>query len=277
MPWKEGWYAGHVSNINVAVYEEDKQEDRKMHLVFADNTDDFYQKSAERIAEVIRKKPSAKIGLSTGRTTKGVHAALAEEWRRNPFDCSGIKVFGIDEITNMSRECRASCYYILLHEVVEPLAVPMENYIMPDPMAADLQEECLRFEEAVMADGGPDFIFLGLGENGHLGFNQPGTNFGQTAWLSWMDDSLNERLRRENDIPENVVMGGLTLGIKNLMQCPRLVMAANGRNKKEVAEKMIMGPVTEALPASVLQLHPGYEVILDPDAAGALHESLKRE
>ena len=92
-----------------------------------------------------------------------------------------------------------------------------------------------------------------------------------------MDDSLNERLRRENDIPENVVMGGLTLGIKNLMQCPRLVMAANGRNKKEVCRKNDNGPGDRSTSGSVLQLHPGCEVILDPDAAGALHESLKRE
>ena len=141
---------------------------------------------------------------------------------------------------------------------------------MPDPEAKDLQAECRDFEKAVMADGGPDFIFLGLGENGHLGFNQPGTPFGQTAWLSWMDASLDERLRREYDIPQEAKMGGLTLGIKNLMQCPRLVMAANGANKTEIAAKMIKGPVTEALPASILQLHPDCEVILDPAAAAKL-------
>lgn len=245
-----------------------------MHLVFAEDAADFYRKSAVRIAEVIRKKPSAKIGLSTGRTTKGVHAALAEEWKRDPFDCSRVKVFGIDEITNMSRECPASCYYILLHEVIEPLGIAMEHFIMPDPGAGNLKEECRRFEAEVMSDGGPDFIFLGLGENGHLGFNQPGTPFGQTAWISWMDDSLNERLRREYKIPAQVVMGGLTLGVKNLMQCPGLVMAANGKNKKAVAEQMVTGPVTEALPASVLQLHPACELILDPEAAGTLPERM---
>lgn len=238
-----------------------------MKITVTENEEKFYSEAASRIAEVIRKKPDAKIGLSTGRTTKGVHAALVQLWKESPFDCSGISIFGIDEITNMSRECRASCYYLLLHEVVEPLGIPMEHYIMPDPMAEDLEAECRWFEEAVMADGGPDFIFLGLGENGHLGFNQPGTPFGQRAWLSWMDDSLDERLRRENQIPDDVKMGGMTLGIRNLMNCGRLVMAANGSNKAEIAEKMIFGPVTEKLPASILQLHPDCEVILDPLAA----------
>lgn len=238
-----------------------------MKITITENEEQFYAESARRIADMIRRKPDAKIGFSTGRTTKGVHAALAKLHEEDPFDCSRLIVFGIDEITNMSRNCPASCYYILLHEVVEPLGVPMENYIMPDPMAEDLEAECKRFEEAVEADGGPDMIFLGLGENGHLGFNQPGTPFGRDANLSWMDDSLDERLRRENNIPGDVKMGGLTLGIRNLMQCGRLVMGANGENKKSIAKKMVYGPVTEELPASIMQLHPCFELILDPAAA----------
>lgn len=242
-----------------------------MQIVFAKNIEEFYERSAVCIAEAIRDKPNAKIGLSTGRTTRGVHAALVEEWKKSPFDCSRLRVFGIDEITNMSRTCKASCYDILLHEVVEPLGIPEEHFIMPDPLAPDLEAECLRFEKLVMADGGPDFMFLGLGENGHLGFNQPGTPFGQTAWLSRMDDSLDKRLRSENHIAEEVHMGGLTLGIKNLMQCPSLVMGANGKNKTEIVKKMVRGPVTEELPASILQLHPACKLILDPDAAEKLH------
>ena len=241
-----------------------------MKITVTQNETTFYDAGAQRIAAVIRSNPKAKIGLSTGRTTKGVHAALVRLCQKDGIDCSRITVFGIDEITNMPRSCPASCHYILLHEVVEPLGISPDCFLMPDPEAKDLQAECRDFEKAVMADGGPDFIFLGLGENGHLGFNQPGTPFGQTAWLSWMDASLDERLRREYDIPQEAKMGGLTLGIKNLMQCPRLVMAANGANKTEIAAKMIKGPVTEALPASILQLHPDCEVILDPAAAAKL-------
>lgn len=241
-----------------------------MKITVTQNETTFYDAGAQRIAAVIRSNPKAKIGLSTGRTTKGVHAALVRLCQKDGIDCSRITVFGIDEITNMPRSCPASCHYILLHEVVEPLGISPDRFLMPDPEAKDLQAECRDFEKAVMADGGPDFIFLGLGENGHLGFNQPGTPFGQTAWLSWMDASLDERLRREYDIPQEAKMGGLTLGIKNLMQCPRLVMAANGANKTEIAAKMIKDPVTEALPASILQLHPDCEVILDPAAAAKL-------
>lgn len=224
---------------------------------------EFYRISAMRIAEVIKANPMAKIGFSTGRTTGGVHKALAALYNKEKFDCSNITVFGIDEITNMSRDCKASCYYILLHEVVVPLGIPMKNYIMPDPFAADMKKECADFEQRVTENGSPDMIFLGLGENGHLGFNQPGTNFGQSTWTSFMDDSLDSRLRLENNIPSDVKMGGLTLGIKNLMQCPKLVMAANGKNKTAIAERMVHGEVTQELPASILQIHPCVELILD--------------
>lgn len=238
-----------------------------MKITIVCGEQEFYSAGAERIAAAIRTNPEAKIGLSTGRTTKGVHAALVKLCEEREIDCSRITVFGIDEITNMPRSCPASCYDLLLNQVVRPLRISEDRFLMPDPEAEDPLKECQEFERRVMENGGPDFIFLGLGENGHLGFNQPGTPFGRTAWLSWMDDSLDERLRRENGIPADVKMGGLTLGIKNLMQCPHLVLAANGSNKADSAAGMIEGPVTEALPASVLQLHPDCEVILDADAA----------
>lgn len=243
-----------------------------MQITIKERETDFFRETAARIAQVMRENPCAKIGLSTGRTTKGVHEALVKEYQSIPFDCSKIRVFAIDEITNMSRECKASCYAIILNEVVRPLGILMEHFIMPDPFAEDFQKESAWFEQAAMTGPEPDLIVLGLGENGHLGFNQPGTPFGTGAFLSYMDDSLDERLRRENGIDNEVKMGGLTLGVRNLMQCKRLIMAANGVNKAAVAKQMITGPVTEQLPASVLQLHPSCEVILDGAAASCLRE-----
>lgn len=240
--------------------------DWKMQIKVTENETEFYRTAAAKIADAIRRNPDGKIGFSTGRTTKGIHKALAEIYQREPFDCSRITVFGIDEITNMSRECKASCYYILLNEVVKPLEIPLEHFILPDPFAKDFTKECADFEAKVMGEATPDFVTLGLGENGHLGFNQPGTPFGTVTWLSYMDDSLDRRLREENKIPDEVQMRGLTLGIKNLMQCKKLMMTANGFHKKEAVKKMVEGPVTEEHPASILQLHPDCEVILDSRA-----------
>ena len=242
-----------------------------MIITKTENEELFYLTCAQRIADVIRQKPTAKIGFSTGRTTHGVHRALAKLVQEQGIDASGITVFGVDEITNMPRSCKASCWYLLLHEVVEPLGVSMEHYLMPDGNTKDPQKEAERFTALVNADGGPDFIFLGLGENGHIAFNQPGTPWNQSAVVSWMDDGLNERLRRENkELDPEVQMGGISLGIRDIMHSPHLVVGANGANKTAIVERMINGPVTTELPASILQLHPDTELILDPEAAKKL-------
>ena len=242
-----------------------------MKIIITDTENEFFLRSAQAIADIIEEKPAAKIGLSTGRTTKNIHKELVNICCSRGLDCKGLRIFGIDEITNMPRSCKASCWDILLQDVIKPLSIPLEHFIMPDGNAQDLAAECRSFEEKVEEEGGPDFIFLGLGENGHLAFNQPGTPFGSHAALSWMDDSLRERLLREyDDIPKDARMGGITLGIVNIMRCPRLVIAANGPSKAEVVKKMITGPVTESLPASILQLHPNITVILDRDAASLL-------
>ena len=110
---------------------------------------------------------------------------------------------------------------------------------------------------------------LGIGVNGHIGFNQPGTAFGQTTWTSVMEPWLYERIRAETGSPEGAPLGGVTLGIKNVMQSKRILLAANGTPKAEILCAAVHGPVTEDVPASVLQLHPDCDVYADA-AAGAL-------
>ena len=138
---------------------------------------------------------------------------------------------------------------------------------MPPTCSDDFERECRNFERAIEARGGVDLQILGIGENGHLGFNQPGTPFGSVTWLSRMDEMLDARIRRESNSAADADLGGLTLGIKNLMQSRKVILVANGKNKSEIVKKALYGPVCEEVPASVLQLHPFVEVILDPDAA----------
>ncbi|MBD5093449.1 MAG: glucosamine-6-phosphate deaminase [Subdoligranulum sp.] len=214
-------------------------------------------------------KPDSLIGLSTGRTTGPIHKALAEIYKAHPFDTSRVTFFGLDEVTNVSRDYFGSCYYMLLHEVIEPLDVPMEHYIMPPTTSDDWDAACARFEGALAQCGQVDLQILGIGGNGHIGFNQPGTSFGQTAWTSVMEPWLYERIRKETNSPEGAPLGGVTLGIKNVMQSKRILLAANGTPKAEIIRAAVHGPVTEDVPASILQLHPDCDVYVDA-AAGAL-------
>lgn len=229
----------------------------------------FFEAVAWQIARQIIIKPDSLIGLSTGRTTGPIHKALAEIYKAHPFDTSRVCFFGLDEVTNVSRDYFGSCYYMLLHEVIEPLEIPMEHYIMPPTTSTDWAADCTRFEEALAARGQVDLQILGIGGNGHIGFNQPGTAFGQTTWTSVMEPWLYERIRTETDSPEGAPLGGVTLGIRNVMQSKRILLAANGTAKAQILRAVVQGPVTEEVPASVLQLHPDCDIYLDA-AAGAL-------
>lgn len=242
-----------------------------MKVTIAKDEQNFFEMTAWEIAMQIIKKPDSIIGLSTGRTTGPIHKALAEIYRAHPFDTSQVTFFGLDEVTNVSRDYFGSCYYMLLHEVIEPLNVPLANYIMPRSQTTDWDVECERFEQAIAKRGQVDLQILGIGGNGHIGFNQPGTSFGQTTWVSVMEPWLYERIRTETGSPEGADLGGITLGIKNVMHSKRIILTANGSAKAEIIKKAVKGEVTTSVPASILQLHPDCDVYLDP-AAGALLE-----
>ena len=240
-----------------------------MRIFKVGSEEEFFNFVAWRIAIEIINDLNALIGFSTGRTTKGIHASLADIHKRYKFDASKITVFGLDEITNVCREYSGSCYYILLKEVVEPLGIPIRNFIMPPTYSDNFEKECRKYEDAISTYGPVSLQILGIGENGHIGFNQPGTHFGSVAWVSRMDEELEKRIYRETNSPPDAQLGGLTLGIKNIMQSKKIILAANGSRKAKIIRDTIYGPITEELPASILQLHPDCDVILDA-MAGSL-------
>jgi glucosamine-6-phosphate deaminase len=240
-----------------------------MKITLTHSETEFFQAVAWRIVAEMLNNPRAVIGLSTGRTTGGVHAALRDIFHAAPFDVSGVTVFNIDEVTNVPRDYFGSCYAMILEEVVRPLGIPMENFLMPLTYADDFDAEARLFARRIAERGGVDLLVLGIGENGHLGFNQPGTPFERVAWHSRMDDALETRIRRETSAPGDLTLGGITLGPKDIMHSWRIVLAANGSRKAGIISAALTGPVTPDVPASVLQLHPGCEAILDP-AAGEL-------
>ena len=133
------------------------------------------------------------------------------------------------------------------------------------------ERDCLRFRQELQRRGGIDLLILGLGENGHLGFNQPGTPFESEAWTSRMNPELEQRIRHETQTPADVSLGGVTLGIKDIMHARKIVLVAKGKNKAEMVKQMLLGPITTDIPASVLQLHPNCDILLDADAASLIN------
>lgn len=242
-----------------------------MKITIAKNEREFDVTAAWRIIAQMLEKPDAVIGLSTGQTTINMHAIVSRIYAEYPFDVSGITLFNVDELTNLPREYSGSCYTMILNQIAGPLGIPEENFIMPPTLSDDFEAECRLFEERLAARGGVDLQMLGLGANGHIGINQPGTPFEKETWVSPMDPDFEARVRRETQVPDDIVLGGLTRGIKNIMHTRKLILIVKGAHKAEMVKQAILGPVTIDIPASVVQLHPNCEILLDAEAASKLN------
>lgn len=240
-----------------------------MKITVADSEKHFDDIAAGRVVEQIKTKRDSVVGLSTGRTTGNMHRRIAQLYKENGFDISGLTLFGVDEVTGVPREYFGACYTMLKTEIVDSLGLDESQFLMLPTASADFSASCAAFVAELRRRGGIDLLVLGLGENGHLGFNQPGSPFGHDAWTTKMNIELEERISRETGITEG--LGGATLGIKGMMNARRIILVAKGLNKAAIVRKMFACPITPDVPASVLRLHPDVEFIFDTEAASLIN------
>lgn len=239
-------------------------------ITIFEKEESFYKGAALLVAQGILRKPDAVVGLSTGRTTKPIHWKLSETITSLGLDASRVTFLGVDEVVGVPKTYSGACYTMLRTELLDSLGVADDRFLMLPTNTDAYPGACGRFTEAIKRLGGIDILMLGLGENGHLGFNQPGTPFESTAWLSKMDPELDARIHRETAIPNSELLGGATLGLKDIMHARKIVLVANGARKAAIVKRMLRGPVTQDVPASILQLHPNCEYLLDAEAAKEL-------
>jgi glucosamine-6-phosphate deaminase len=237
-----------------------------MKITIAKDEKEFDTIAAWRIIAQMLEKSTSVIGLSTGQTTINMHAIVSDIHNRYPFDVSRITLFNVDELTNLPREYAGSCYTMILNQIAGPLGIHDDNFIMPPTMSNNFQAEAELFEARLAARGGADLQMLGIGANGHIGINQPGTPFESETWVSPMDPDFEARVRRETQVPPETELGGLTRGIKNIMHTRKLILIAKGAHKADIVAQAVLGPITTDIPASVVQLHPNCEILLDAAA-----------
>ena len=241
-----------------------------MKVTVEKNEKTFDKSAASRIIRQVEAKPDSVIGLSTGRTTGNMHRLVAKWHAERPFDVSRVTFFGVDEVTGVPRSYSGACYTMLKTELIDDLGIDEDHFLMLPTKSDDFPTACSNFVNELERRGGIDLLILGLGENGHLGFNQPGTSFDSTAWETRMDSALETRIRRETMLPADHQLGGVTLGLSDIMRARRIVLVAKGVAKADIVRRMIHGPITPDVPASILQKHPNCEVLLDADAASLL-------
>jgi glucosamine-6-phosphate deaminase len=228
------------------------------------------QLAARKIAKLIKGKPAAVIGLATGSSPLAIYAELAASVRSGLLDASRVSGFALDEYVGIAAEHPQSYAAVIRREVTEPLGLDPSRVLVPDGRASDLDAACQAYEAAIRDAGGVDLQILGIGANGHIGFNEPTSSFGSRTRLK----TLAPRTRADNarffDSPDEVPMHCLTQGLGTIMEARELLLVAQGSRKAAAVAAAIEGPVSSMCPASILQFHPLATVIIDNAAAARL-------
>lgn len=240
-----------------------------MKIILAKDYEELSEKAAEIMLAVIRSTPSAVLGLATGTTPLGLYARLIEDHKANGTDYRHIRTVNLDEYKGLPASHEQSYAYFMRHNLFEGLGIAPEQTNIENGMAEDEAEECARYD--ALLDAMPrDIQLLGLGSNGHIAFNEPKTPFGSgTHVVSLAESTIKDNARlfaSQDEVPRKA----FTMGIRHIMQAKRILILASGLNKAEAVFKMAKGPVTEDVPASVLQLHPDCTLIVDAAAAARL-------
>lgn len=231
--------------------------------------------TAREIMRVVLEKPDAVLCLATGETPLGVYAEFVRQAKMQRIDISGIRFVALDEWVGIPPSNPGSCHYFLHRHLFQPLQIDPRQIHLFDGMATDLQDVCTRMDAHLSELGGIDFLLVGIGVNGHIGFNEPGTSFDLHAHVAELAP-VTKTTAQKYFQGETVLEKGLTLGIRQIMDARTVVLMANGARKTDIIQAAIEQPVSESVPASVLQQHPNSLFFLDAEAAAQLQDSSRK-
>ena len=227
------------------------------------------KKAAEIIIDVVKNNPNAILGLATGSSPIGMYENMAKDHRENGTSYKNVKSVNLDEYVGLTADHDQSYAYFMRTNLFDKIDIDLKNTNLPCGSAPDAQKECDRYN-ALLETMKQDVQVLGLGSNGHIGFNEPGTPLESVTHLvDLTENTIKDNSRLFNSIDE-VPRQALSMGIKNIMQAKSILMVVSGKNKAAAVKGMVKGEVTPDLPASVLQLHPFVTIVCDKDAASLL-------
>jgi len=241
-----------------------------MRIIVVENYEEMSWKAASLVSSQMILKPDTILGLATGDTPLGMYTELIKLYNKKEIDFNEVKTFNLDEYYGIDENNSQSYYYYMMNNFFNHVNILHENINVPNGDAENIYEECLRYESEIKKSGGIDIQVLGIGVNGHIGFNEPDVNFEAETHLVNLDDTTiesNSRLfKRIEDVPTKAI----SMGIKTIMYSKRIVLLASGLSKADAIYKTINGKINPETPASILQLHQDVTVILDKDAASKL-------
>ena len=232
-----------------------------MKIIKATDYNDMSKKSAMLIAAQITLKPNSVIGLATGSTPLGTYAKLVEWCSKGDIDFSNVITFNLDEYRGLDPNHNQSYRYYMNNNLFNKINIKPENTHVPNGISSNIETECSNYDKQISELGGVDLQLLGIGHDGHIGFNEPDEYFEKSTHCVTLTE---ETIKANSRFFENIDMvpkQALTMGMQSIMQAKKIVLIVNGEDKKDILNKALFGPITPKVPASILQLHPDLTVI----------------
>ena len=245
-------------------------EDVSMRIVVCRDKQAQGEAAASLFAAQILRKADSVLGFATGSTPIHTYAALSGLHRRGALDFSQVRTFNLDEYVGMDPAHPQSYFAFMYEHLFSKVNLQKGNYRLPDGNAKDLDAECARYEADIAAAGGIDLQLLGIGHNGHIGFNEPGDMFVPDTHCVTLTERTIEANKRFFASADEVPRRALSMGIGTIMRARGIVLVINGQDKAEITLTALKGPVTPRVQASILRFHPDVTVILDEAAASLL-------
>ena len=237
-----------------------------MKIYKAKDYKDMSRKAANIISAQVIMKPNCVLGLATGSTPIGTYDQLVEWYNKGDLDFSEVTTVNLDEYKGLPRTNDQSYYYFMHQHLFDRVNIDPERTNVPNGMEPDAEKECGRYEELIRSLGGVDLQLLGLGHNGHIGFNEPGEAFEKETHCVDLTESTIEANKRFFASADDVPKQAYTMGIKTIMQAKKILIVVNGENKADIVERAFFGPVTPEVPAPILQLHNDVTLVGDEAA-----------
>ena len=238
-----------------------------MRIYRAKDYYDMSRKAANIISAQVIMKPDCVLGLATGSTPVGTYAQLVEWYKKGDLDFSEVKTVNLDEYKGLDQSNDQSYFYFMAEHLFDKVNIDFQNVNIPNGMETDADKECARYEAKIKALGGVDLQLLGIGHNGHIGFNEPNEAFELgTHCVDLKEETIEANKRFFDGNADLVPKQAYTMGIKTIMQARKVLMVANGKGKADIVKKAFFGPVTPEVPASILQMHPDFILVGDEEA-----------
>lgn len=237
-----------------------------MKVIVCESYEEMSARAAEIFAEQIKEKSDSVLGLATGSTPIGMYDRLVDKYNDGALDFSGVTTFNLDEYYPIKKSDRQSYHSFMNEHFLGKVNVDRERTHIPNGEASDPTSECAEYEEKINAAGGIDLQILGVGQNGHIGFNEPKDGLDAGMHITELSESTLEANSRFFSADEKMPTMALTMGMENIMKAKKILLLASGKSKQEALRNLLSRVVTTDCPVSFLQLHPNVTLIADREA-----------